>query len=351
MDKYYTRACNFYYGQISKEKVKKKKSLPLNGNNLISFDQIELITRKSKKKININKLNNLPKKIKYKIIKDLENIIKKKFFTKLSFKNVPLLMGILNVTPDSFSDGGKFLKNYSAEKHIKKLVFDGADIIDIGGESTRPGAKDINIKEEWKRIQPKLNFLKKKNFFISLDTRKSLIIKKSLDYNINLVNDISGLTYDKDTIRVLKKNKIPFIIHHARGTPLTMQRNPKFKNVILDIYDYFEEKINFIRSNNIKHNNIILDPGIGFGKNLKHNITLISQVSIFHSLGFPIMLGLSRKRFIKELSGKNDSKDRIGGTISSCVYSALQGVQLLRVHDVNEVKQALKVFYKLKLNI
>tara|TARA_B100001250_G_scaffold402432_1_gene415561 strand:+ start:1378 stop:2433 length:1056 start_codon:yes stop_codon:yes gene_type:complete len=351
MDKYYTRACNFYYGQISKEKVKKKKSLPLNGNNLISFDQIELITRKSKKKININKLNNLPKKIKYKIIKDLENIIKKKFFTKLSFKNVPLLMGILNVTPDSFSDGGKFLKNYSAEKHIEKLIYDGADIIDIGGESTRPGAKDINVNEEWKRIQSKLNFLNKKKIIISLDTRKSFIIKKSLEYKISLINDVSGLTYDKDTISILKKKKIPFVIHHMKGTPLTMQRNPKFKNIILDIYDYFEEKINFIRSKNIKHNNIILDPGIGFGKNLKHNITLVSQISIFHSLGFPIMLGLSRKRFIKQISGKNDSNERIGGTISSCLCSALQGVQLLRVHDVNEVKQALKVFDKLKLSI
>ena len=129
-----------------------------------------------------------------------------------------------------------------------------------------------------------------------------------------------------------------------------MQQKPTYKNVLLDIYDFFEEKLNLIRSKKIKHNNIILDPGIGFGKNLKHNITLISQISIFHSLGFPLLLGLSRKRFIKDLSGNNDSKERIGGTISSCLYSVLQGVQILRVHDINEINQALKIFKKLQFN-
>jgi dihydropteroate synthase len=135
-----------------------------------------------------------------------------------------------------------------------------------------------------------------------------------------------------------------------QGTPKTMQQKPTYKNVLLDIYDFFEEKLNLIRSRKIKHNNIILDPGIGFGKNLKHNITLISQISIFHSLGFPLLLGLSRKRFIKDLSGNNDSKERIGGTISSCLYSVLQGVQILRVHDINEINQALKIFKKLQFN-
>ena len=132
-----------------------------------------------------------------------------------------------------------------------------------------------------------------------------------------------------------------------QGIPKNMQKNPHYKNILLDIYDFFESKINKIKSKGIKHNNIILDPGIGFGKNLKHNITLISKVSIFHSLGFPIMLGVSRKRFIKDLSGNNDSKERIGGTISSSLYAMMQGVQILRVHDVNEVNQSLKVFKSL----
>ncbi len=350
MEKYYTRACNFYYGSASKLKIKNKQSLPLNGNSLISFDCIELISRKSKKVLNIKKINSLPKKIKNKVLLDIKNITKKKFFPKINFKNFPLLMGILNVTPDSFSDGGIYLKNYSANRHIKKLINEGADIIDIGGESTRPGAKDINQKIEWDRIKFKLNFLRKKRCFVSLDTRKSSIIKKSLDYKVNLINDISGLGYDDGKFDILRKCKIPFVLHHIQGNPKLMQKNPYYKNVLLDIYDFFERKLKLIKSNKIKHNNIILDPGIGFGKNLKHNITLISQISIFHSLGYPIMLGLSRKRFIKDLSGINDSSERIGGTISSCLYAALQGVQILRVHDVNEVKQALKVFKKLKFN-
>ena len=153
MEKYYTRACNFYYGSTSKLKIKKKISLPLNGNSLISFDSIELITRKSKRLININKINNLSKEIKKKVISDLKNITKKNFFSKLNLNHTPLLMGILNVTPDSFSDGGKFLKNYAANKQIKKLIKDGADIIDVGAESTRPGAKDIDSKKEWKRVK------------------------------------------------------------------------------------------------------------------------------------------------------------------------------------------------------
>ena len=173
-------------------------------------------------------------------------------------------------------------------------------------------------------------------------------MKKGIKNKINLVNDVSGLEHDNNTIEILKKTNIPFVIHHMQGNPKTMQKNPKYKNVLLDIYDFFEKKIKYLRSKGIKHNNIILDPGIGFGKNLKHNITLIRNISIFHSLGFPVMLGTSRKRFIKSLSGVNDSKERLGGTISSSLYAIMQGVQILRVHDVNEVKQSIKVFNSLK---
>ena len=162
---------------------------------------------------------------------------------------------------------------------------------------------------------------------------------------------MSGLSHDKDIISILRHNKIPFILHHMQGTPKTMQKNPKYKNVVLDIYDFFEQKLKFIRENKINHKNIILDPGIGFGKNLKHNITILNQISIFHSLGFPLMLGTSKKRFIKDIVGKNDSKDRAGGTISSSIHALLQGVQFLRVHDVNEVKQAIKVFNRITFNI
>ena len=347
MQKYYTKACNFYYYNTSKEKIKKKLSLPLGNNSSMSFDNIEIISRTSKKKIHIKYINKLPLKIKKKVLFDIKNICKNKKISGLRFKYQPLLMGILNLTPDSFSDGGNFNKNILAKKQINKLIKDGANIIDVGGESSRPGSKEVNQIKEWNRIKGCMKYLKTKKFFVSLDSRKSFVMKKALDYKLDLVNDVSGLHYDSNTIDFLKKTKLPFVLHHMKGTPKTMQVNPNYKNVLLDIYDYFEDKLKQIRKQGIKHNNIILDPGIGFGKNLKHNITLINNISIFHSLGLPIMLGLSRKRFIKNISGLNDSDQRIGGTVSSCIYSILQGVQILRVHDVNEINQGIKVFKKL----
>ena len=195
-----------------------------------------------------------------------------------------------------------------------------------------------------------MNYLKSKSFFVSLDTRKSFVMKKASKYKLDLINDVSGLSYDTKVIDFLKKTKLPFVLHHMKGKTKTMQKNPSYNNVLLDIYDYFEDKLTSIRKSGIKHDHIILDPGIGFGKNMKHNITLISNVSIFHSIGLPVMLGISRKRFIKDVSGKNDSKEKIGGTVSSSIFSMLQGVQILRIHDVNEVNQGIKVFKKLSLN-
>ena len=169
-------------------------------------------------------------------------------------------------------------------------------------------------------------------------------MEKGIKLGVKLINDVSGLNFDKNSIKILKKYNIPFVLQHSLGNPDVMQKNPKYKNVLLDIYDFFEQKLNNLRQNGIYHNNIILDPGIGFGKNLKHNMNLIRNISIFHSLGFPILVGNSRKRFIKELSGKNDSKFRNGGTIASSIYLMMQGVQILRIHDVNETIQGLKIF-------
>ena len=347
MVRYYTRACNFYYGERSKILINNKKTLPLSGNKSISFDKIEIITRKSKKIVSLSAINKLPIKIKKIVKKDLKVIVKPKVFHKiLSFKSTPKIMGVLNITPDSFSDGGKYLKDKLAIKQLNFLFKNGADIVDIGGESTRPGSKAISSKLEWKRIKVVLKKIKKEKV-VSLDTRKSDIMKKGIKLGVKLINDISGLSFDKNTIHILKKYKTPFVLHHSLNTPDIMQKNPKYKNVVLDIYDFFEKKISFLRSNGINHKNIILDPGIGFGKNLKHNMTIIKNISIYHSLGFPILLGMSRKRFIKEISKQNDSYSRIGGTISSNIFAMMQGVELLRVHDVNEINQSIKVFKEL----
>ena len=348
MNKYYTRACNFYYGTTSKTYIKKKKSIPLNGYNHISFDKIEIIDRKKSKIIHLKSINKLPNKLKNKVNRDLKNIKKKKTIKNLILSDIPILMGIINLTPDSFSDGGKYNKKSLAKKRVTELLSNGAKIIDIGGESTRPGAIDIHPRKEWDRIKFILKFLKNKKIFISLDTRKSFVMEKASKIKIDLLNDVSGLSYDSETINYLKKTKKPFVIHHMKGTPKSMQLNPTYNNVLLDIYDFFENKLKYLRNEGIKHNNIILDPGIGFGKNLKHNITLLKNISIFHSLGLPVMLGLSRKRFIKDISRENDTKERIGGTVSSCIQAYLQGVQILRVHDVKEIDQAFKVFKELQ---
>ena len=348
MKKYYTRACNFTYGKLSIKLVNGKKNLPLKGNKEISFDEIEIISRNSKKIINIKDIKNLPKLLKIKVKKDLNIIIKKnKNFANLNFKKLPNLMGVLNLTPDSFSDGGKFNKKSKGITHAINLFKFGSNIIDVGGESTRPGSKTVSDYKEWKRIESTIKKISKK-IPLSLDTRKSEIMKKGIKLGVKIINDVSGLEYDLKTVQVLKEYKIPFVIHHSQGTPENMQIKPSYKNVLLDIYDFFEEKIKFLRTKGVKHNNIIIDPGIGFGKNLKHNMNLIRDISIFHTLGFPVLVGVSKKRFIKELSGINDTKNRAGGTVASSLYLIMQGVQILRVHDVKELMQAIKVFKELK---
>ena len=347
MKKYYTRVCNFYYGNTSKKLIKQKKTLPLNGNPKISFDHIEILSRNSKKKIHIKDIKKLSKFFKVKIKNDLKKITKKKKnFSNFNFKHIPNIMGVLNLTPDSFSDGGKFKKKNLGYKHVVYLFKSGTNIIDVGGESTRPGSREIKIKIEWNRIK---SIIKKfgKKIPLSLDTRKSEIMERGIRAGVQLINDTSGLKHDKKSINVIKKYKVPFVIHHIQGTPTTMQIKPKYKNVLLDIYDFFEEKIKYLRFKGIKHKHIIVDPGIGFGKKLKHNMKLISNISIFHSLGFPILLGVSRKRFIKDISGNNDNDKRLGGTISASLFAMMQGVQILRIHDVNDVIQGTKVFNEL----
>ena len=351
MKKYYTRACNFYYGSTSKDLVKKKKTLPLRGDMNISFDKIEVFTRVNKKItsriLKLTEINFQKKNLKDKIKVDIKKIISKKIYFRK-----PLIMGILNMTPDSFSDGGKYNKNKSAFKKIEAMVKSGAQIIDIGGESTRPGSKAINPKQEWKRISGVVKSFKKKypKILLSVDTRKSEIMKETIKYKGDIINDVSGFNYDTKSEDLVKKHNVWKVIHHMQGTPQTMQINPKYNHVLLDIYDFFEKKIKSHLKNRKKVKKIILDPGIGFGKNLEHNLIVMSKISLFHSLGFPILIGTSRKKFINQISGNFDTKERIGGTLSSVLFTLSQGVQLFRVHNVEEVKQGIMV-YKRLLNL
>ena len=257
-------------------------------------------------------------------------------------------MGILNLTPDSFSDGGLYVQFKNAFRHINNMISKGADIIDIGGESTRPGSKNVPHRVEWKRLEKIIINFKKKfpKIFLSIDTRKSEIMLKAIKHKIDLVNDVSGFSYDQKALDKIKHYNVWKVLHHMQGTPNTMQIKPNYKNVLLDIYDFFEKRIN-TDFKKFKYKKFIIDPGIGFGKNLEHNLILIHNISLFHSLGFPLLIGTSRKRFIKQISRGFDSKERIGGTLASVLYTLQQGVQIFRVHNVNEVKQAILVFKKI----
>ncbi len=354
MRKYYTRPCNFHYGNYAKNLVKNKKALPLCGNPNIAFDKLEIFERKKKgiAKSNIyliNEINNLNKKIRSVITADLKNIVsKRKSICGIKFEK-PQLMGILNITPDSFSDGGLFYNSKRAYERALQMVRDGAKIIDIGGESTRPSSKIVNSEKEWNRIKDTIVKLKKKfpKNLISLDTRKSYVMRKGTKLGIDIINDVSGLNFDKKSFNLINSKKIPFVLHHMQGTPSTMQKNPKYNDVLLDIFDFFEKKINFCLKKKYKKELIILDPGIGFGKNLEHNLRIMSKISTFHSLGCPILIGTSRKRFIEHIVTKFDTQDRTGGTLASVLYGLLHGVQLLRVHNVKEINQGILVFNKI----
>jgi len=354
MRKYYTRPCNFYYGNYARKLIKKKKALSLAGNLNIAFDQIEIFQRKKKGIIlsniySITKIKTLDKKIISIVKTDLKKITsKRKSICGLKFDN-PQIMGALNITPDSFSDGGLFFDELKACGQANLMVKSGAKIIDIGGESTRPGSKVVDEQEEWNRIKNTIIKLKKNfsNIPLSLDTRKSYVMKKGIECGVNIINDVSGLNFDKKSFDVINSKNIPFILHHMQGTPDTMQKNPKYDDALLDIYDFFDEKINFCIKKNYKKEFIVIDPGIGFGKNLDHNLRIMSKISTFHSLGCPILIGTSRKRFIEHIVTKFDTPNRTGGTLGSVLYGLLQGVQLFRVHDVKVINQGILVFNKI----
>ena len=353
MRKYYTRPCNFYYGNYARDQIKKKRALAIANNQNIAFDQIEIFERKKGKTkstiCSIKEIKNLESKKKIVIEDDIKKITsKRKSICGFKF-NHPQIMGVLNITPDSFSDGGLYFNETKALYQTNLMINNGAKIIDIGGESTRPGSKLINEKQEWKRIKKIILKIKKKfpSTILSLDTRKSYVMEKGIKHGINIINDVSGLNFDNKSFNVINSKKIPFILHHMQGTPSTMQKNPKYNDVLLDIYDFFEKKINFCLKKNYKKELIFLDPGIGFGKNLKHNLRIMSKISTFHSLGCPILIGTSRKRFIEHIVTKFDTPDRTGGTLASVLYGLSQGVQLFRVHNVKEIYQGILVFNKI----
>ena len=349
--KYYLRPFGFVPNCQSSILLKNKSAIKVNGT---VFTSIELIEKKKgkvrKKKYEVNIfLESVAKKNK-KIEILLKNALQKQNFLNsnkfLKNKNF-LIFSILNITPDSFSDGGDNFKLEDSLINAEQMIEEGADFIDIGGESTRPGADKVLPEDEVLRILPIIQKLNNKKIKLSLDTRNSSTMELGLLSGVNVINDVSALKNDSNSIEVVKKYKVPLVLMHMPGNPKTMMKINKYKNVVLDVYDFLEERINFCELNGIKKKNLIIDPGIGFGKNFEQNIEILNNLSIFHSLGCSIMLGISRKRFISSISKEDDPKMRLGGTISATILAMMQGVNIHRVHDTKEVNQALRVFEKL----
>ena len=340
------------YGKEAEKLKKKKLALPLGGSS-VCFSSFEIKSKNPSKQrhnkfLSVNKLNSQSlNNIEKSYLESLVNNITKKpdSFLGLNDKKYHLL-GIINATTDSFSSDKKhFSISESIEKAIK-LWEEGASIIDVGGESSRPGAKPIGPELEQKRVIPIIKELSKHNLLISCDTRHSSTMAKAIDAGAKIINDISALS-DKNAAKIISKNKVGVILMHMQGNPKNMQIRPNYKNTNIEILNFLEERINYAMISGIKRKNILIDPGIGFGKTYKHNLEIFDQLGIYHNLKTNILLGVSRKSIIEKITKTKIPQDRISGSLAFSIIAALQGVKFFRVHDVKETVQTLKVLKKL----
>lgn len=258
----------------------------------------------------------------------------------------PRIMGILNLTPDSFSDGGRFLDPSAAVSRGRALVAEGADILDLGGESTRPGARFVSAEAEIARTIPVIRALRAEGVTapISIDTRKAAVARAALAAGANMVNDVSAFDFDPDMADVVAGAGVPVCLMHAQGAPETMQDDPRYEDVVADVYDALASRLDRAVAAGIAPGRIVLDPGIGFGKTVAHNLALIRALSVFHGLGCALLLGASRKRFIGTIGGADQADARAPGSIAVALAGVAQGVQIVRVHDVAETRQALRLW-------
>ncbi|MCX8031356.1 MAG: dihydropteroate synthase [Thermodesulfovibrionales bacterium] len=269
----------------------------------------------------------------------------------LNLKEKVYIMGVLNVTPDSFSDGGLYLDKERAIDHAFKLIDEGADIIDIGGESSRPGSEPVPLEEEIRRTIPVISYLSKKiKVPISIDTYKAEVAKRALDAGASMVNDISGLRYDPEMVKIIANYNAPIIIMHIKGNPSTMQINPTYEALIPEIIEYLRQSISICKEYSISESNIIVDPGIGFGKTVEHNLEIIANLKEILKLGYPIAIGVSRKSFIGKILNDAPPSQRLEGTAAAVAISIFNGANIVRVHDVAEMSKVAKVAFAIKQN-
>ena len=260
-----------------------------------------------------------------------------------NFPRKTLIMGIVNVTPDSFSDGGLFFNTNRAIDHALKLVDEGADILDIGGESTRPGAASVSVKEELNRVIPVIDKLSKQSeTIISIDTHKPIVAEEAINAGASIVNDIGANNNTSKMWNVISQTKAGYICMHMKGTPKTMQKSPFYESVISDVCNFFQERLNSFEEHGISAEQIAFDPGIGFGKSLNHNIELMSQLNKFNVFQRPVLIGASRKSFIEKLLG-TPVEARLPASLTCAAWAIMQGSQIIRAHEVAETTQAARM--------
>jgi dihydropteroate synthase len=336
--KVYLRPVGLCFGPDARAMIAKSVAGALGGMQNIAFTHIEIISRNS------GEIDRRFESFKtWREHPTVRNIMMPRpDFAGLSMASTQV-MGIVNVTPDSFSDGGRLAGDAAAIAHGIALAGEGASILDVGGESTRPGSDAVSVEEEIARVEAVISGLAG-DHVVSVDTRKAAVMRAGLKAGARIVNDVSALRYDVESAQVVAKARAPVILMHAQGEPKTMQLNPRYDDVLLDVYDSLAERVEAAVAAGVAREQICIDPGIGFGKSFKQNLELMARLGLFHGLGVPVLVGLSRKGFVGAVSGENLAANRVHGSVGGALQAALQGAHILRVHDVKATVQALSMF-------
>lgn len=335
----YLRPLSLLHGPDARRAVGARQGGALGGSDFIAFTQVELIERDGGR-ITRRVVSHAEAQAHAEKLRLIE--MPRPDFAGLALGR-PKLMGIINVTPDSFSDGGRLKGPDDAIAHGRSLAAEGADILDVGGESTRPGSDAVSLGLEAERVIPVIRTLAREGHRLSIDTRKAALMRDAVAAGAVIVNDVSALSFDPESLGVAAKLGCPLVLMHAQGDPKTMQENPTYADVALDVFDMLATRIAACVAAGIPRHRIAVDPGIGFGKTFAHNLALLNGLPLFHGLGAVLLVGLSRKAFTGALTGEKKASDRVMGSVGGAVQAALNGAQILRIHDVKATRQALAV--------
>ena len=328
MPKTYLRPAGLVHGPDARQLIKEGRGASLGGLSMIAYTLTEEIARTGQSVCRRFTSGRLAQQAELPAFLD---------------RTRPLVMGIVNVTPDSFSDGGLTPDAGRAIAHGIRLMEEGADMLDVGGESTRPGSEGVPEADELRRVIPVIEALAGRGFAVSVDTRKAGVMQAALKAGASMVNDVSALTFDAEAMQMMAGASCPVVLMHAQGDPKTMQLSPQYEDVALDVFDWLEARIEACVAAGIARGRIIADPGIGFGKSFRHNLDLLRQFTLFHGLGVPLLMGLSRKGFIGALTGEKLAGERVYGSLGGALWSALHGAHIIRAHDVKATVAALAV--------